>query len=37
VLVDAPREMIASYRDDGSEPPVGSGQTERITIDLAAA
>lgn len=36
MLLDAAREMIASYRDEGREPPIGSGHAERITIDLAA-
>jgi hypothetical protein len=29
--------MIASYRDEGQEPPIGGGHTESITIDVAAA
>jgi predicted RNase H-like HicB family nuclease len=36
MLVDAAREMIASYRDEGREPPIGGGHAEPITIDLAA-
>ena len=36
MLLDAAREMIASYRDEGREPPIGSGHAEPITIDLAA-
>lgn len=36
MLLDAAREMVASYRDEGREPPIGSGHAERITIDLAA-
>jgi hypothetical protein len=34
MLLDAAREMIASYRDQGREPPIGGGH---VTIDLAAA
>jgi hypothetical protein len=37
MLLDAVREMIASYRDEGREPPIGGGHTESITIDVAAA
>jgi len=37
LLLDAAREMIASYRDEGREPPIGGGHAETITIDLAAA
>jgi predicted RNase H-like HicB family nuclease len=36
MLLDAAREMIASYRDEGREPPIGGGHVEAITIDLAA-
>jgi predicted RNase H-like HicB family nuclease len=36
MLLDAAREMIASYRDDGREPPIGGGHAEQVTIDLAA-
>ncbi len=36
MLVDAAREMIASYREEGREPPIGAGRVESITIDLAA-
>jgi predicted RNase H-like HicB family nuclease len=36
MLVDAAREMIASYRDEGREPPIGGGHVEALTIDLAA-
>jgi hypothetical protein len=28
MLLDAAREMIASYRDEGREPPVGGGHVE---------
>lgn len=35
MLLDAAREMVASYRDEASAPPVGSGQIEKLTIDLA--
>ena len=37
MLLDAAREMIASYRDEGREPPMGGGHAEQVTIDLAAA
>jgi predicted RNase H-like HicB family nuclease len=36
MLLDAAREMIASYHDEGREPPIGGGHVEPITIDLAA-
>lgn len=36
-LLDAAREMIASYRDEGREPPVGGGHVEQVTIDVASA
>ncbi len=35
MLLDAAGEMVASYRDEASVPPVGSGHTEKLTIDLA--
>jgi predicted RNase H-like HicB family nuclease len=37
MLLDAAREMIASYRDQGRTPPIGSGHAEQVTIDLAPA
>lgn len=37
MLLDAAREMLASYRDEGREPPIGGGHVEQITIDVAAA
>lgn len=37
MLLDAAREMIASYRGEGLEPPFGDVQVERVTIDIAAA
>jgi predicted RNase H-like HicB family nuclease len=37
MLLDAAQEMIASYRDEGRELPIGSGHAETITIDVAAA
>ena len=37
MLIDAAREMIASYRDEGREPPIGGGHVEQLTIDIAAA
>lgn len=36
MLVDAAREMLASYRDEGREPPIGAGHVEALTIDTAA-
>ena len=32
MLLDAAREMVASYRDEGREPPLGAGHVEPITI-----
>ena len=37
LLLDAAREMVASYRDEGREPPLGGGHVEQVTIDIAAA
>lgn len=37
LLIDAAHAMIASYREEGREPPIGGGHAEAITIDLAAA
>lgn len=37
MLLDAAREMIASYRDEGREAPIGGGHVEQVTIDVAAA
>src|SRR5436190_7941067 len=37
MLLDAAREMVASYRDEGREPPLGGGHVEQVTIDIAAA
>jgi predicted RNase H-like HicB family nuclease len=37
LLLDAAREMIASYRDEGREPPIGGGHVEQVTLDLAVA
>jgi predicted RNase H-like HicB family nuclease len=36
MLIDAAQEMIASYRDEGREPPIGGGHVEQIKIDVAA-
>ncbi len=36
MLADAAREMVASYRAEGREPPIGSGHVETLTIDPAA-
>ena len=36
MLLDAAREMLASYRDEGREPPIGAGHVERLTINVAA-
>lgn len=35
MLLDAAREMTASYRDEGLEQPVGGGHVEPLTISLA--
>lgn len=37
MLLDAAREMIASYRDEGREPPIGGGHAEPVAIDLTTA
>ena len=37
MLLDAANEMIASYREQGNEPPIGGGHAEQVTIYLAAA
>ena len=37
MLIDAAQEIIASYRDEGREPPIGGGHVEQLTIDVAAA
>jgi predicted RNase H-like HicB family nuclease len=34
MLLDAARETIASYRDEGREPPIGGGHVEALTINL---
>jgi predicted RNase H-like HicB family nuclease len=36
LLLDAAREMIASYHEEGRKPPIGGGHVEPITINLAA-
>lgn len=36
MLLDAAHEMLASYRDEGREPPIGGGHVEQLTIDVAA-
>lgn len=36
MLLDAAREMIASYREEGRQPPIGGGHIESMTIELAA-
>lgn len=36
MLLDAAREMLASYRAEGREPPIGGGSVESVTIDIAA-
>lgn len=35
MLLDAAREMLASYRGEGREPPIGTGHVERLTIAAA--
>lgn len=37
MLIDAARQMIASYHDEGREPPIGGGHVAQVTIDVAAA
>ncbi len=37
MLLDAAQEMIASHREQGRQPPIGTGQAEQVTIELAAA
>jgi predicted RNase H-like HicB family nuclease len=37
LLLDAAHELVASYRDEAREPPIGGGHAEQVTIDLAAA
>jgi predicted RNase H-like HicB family nuclease len=37
MLLDAAREMVVSYRDEGRDPPIGGGHVEQVTIDVAAA
>jgi len=34
MLRDAASEVIASYRDEGREPPIGAGHVETLTISL---
>jgi predicted RNase H-like HicB family nuclease len=34
MLLGAAREMIASYRDQGREPPIGGEHVERVTIEI---
>ena len=36
MLVDAAQEMVASYREEGREPPIGGGRVESLKINLAA-
>jgi predicted RNase H-like HicB family nuclease len=36
MLLDAAHEMLASYRDEGRQPPIGAGHVEALTIDTAA-
>lgn len=35
MLIDAARELIASYRDEGREPPIGGGRVEPLTLTIA--
>lgn len=35
LLIDAAQEMIASYREEGREPPIGAGRVEPLTLTLA--
>ena len=36
MLADAAREMLATYREEGREPPIGVGHVESLVIDTAA-
>lgn len=36
MLLDAAREMVASYREEGRQPPIGGCRVESVEIDLAA-
>lgn len=36
MLLDAAREMVTSYREEGRQPPIGGGRVESVEIDLAA-
>ncbi len=36
MLLDAATEMVASYRDEGREPPIGGGHAETLTISVGA-
>jgi len=36
MLLDAAREMLALYREEGRTPPTGSGHVEPLTIDTSA-
>jgi predicted RNase H-like HicB family nuclease len=36
MLLDAARELVASYRDDGRGTTIGGGHVEPLTISLAA-
>lgn len=35
MLLDAAREIVASYHDEGSVPPIGGESVEELTINLA--
>lgn len=37
MIIDAAREMATSYRDEGREPPIGTGHAEQITIEFGQA
>jgi predicted RNase H-like HicB family nuclease len=37
MLRDAARELFASYREEGREPPINCGHVEQLTIDPAVA
>lgn len=34
MLLDAAREMVASYRDEGRAPPISGGHAKRFTIEV---
>lgn len=35
MLLDAAQEMLASYHDEGREPPIGTGHVEPLELTIA--